>query len=414
MSIISYAQNLEDVMLWKALKDVANGFYIDVGANDPLIDSVTNVFYQNGWHGINIEPINTHFERLVLARPEDINLNCAISDSKGRLDIWECEVRGWATLNRNVADTHEKKGYKGQWFSIEVKTLAEICAEYNPEDIHFLKVDVEGLELSVLKGNDWEKYRPWIVVVEATIPDTQIENYFDIEEFLIEKNYIFAYTDGLNRFYVSGEHEELLPSMKYPPNIFDNYQTYAEFSALQNIKITVDENNSLSQDILNLRKENSGLVELVQHLEYENFLTQKHIDEILNSTSWRITEPLRLIGKIKKRSAEMSAFKSSKLTKKIIKKLIKVVHDHPRLKYQIVKIIKRIGLYSFIRKLYLNVILSNAPKITFYNKQMSKNGKNILSLSSGDGLLSVDELHNRIKNELEVAKKSEVMSSELL
>ncbi|WET42222.1 hypothetical protein [Citrobacter enshiensis] len=69
MTFISYAQNLEDVVLWKALKNIENGFYIDVGANDPLIDSVTNSFYNNGWHGINIEPINTHFKKLVLERP---------------------------------------------------------------------------------------------------------------------------------------------------------------------------------------------------------------------------------------------------------------------------------------------------------------------------------------------------------
>lgn len=420
MSIISYAQNLEDVMLWKALKDVKNGFYIDVGANDPLIDSVTNMFYQNGWHGVNIEPINTHFKKLILERSEDINLNCAISDSKGRLDIWECEVRGWATLDRNVADTHEKNGYKGEWHSIEVKTLAEVCAAYNPENIHFLKVDVEGLEMSVLKGNDWGKYRPWIVVVEATIPGTQIENYFDVEDFLIGKDYIFAYADGLNRFYVSNEHKELLTSMKYPPNVFDNYQTYTEFSALQNLRMIeeellhmqknnikiADENYLLSHNVVNLREDKKELTERVKSLEYEIFLTKKHIDDILDSTSWRITAPLRLIGKFKKISSIRGiVLKFPQLIRKLMKKSIALVNSHPRLRYQIIKLIKQIGLYSFARKLYLSVILSNAPKTSFNAEQVSKNEKNTLSLSSGDGLLSIDELHNRIKNELEVAKQ---------
>lgn len=420
MSIISYAQNLEDVMLWKALKDVKNGFYIDVGANDPLIDSVTNMFYQNGWHGVNIEPINTHFKKLILERSEDINLNCAISDSKGRLDIWVCEVRGWATLDRNVADTHEKNGYKGEWHSIEVKTLAEVCAAYNPENIHFLKVDVEGLEMSVLKGNDWGKYRPWIVVVEATIPGTQIENYFDVEDFLIGKDYIFAYADGLNRFYVSNEHKELLTSMKYPPNVFDNYQTYTEFSALQNLRMIeeellhmqknnikiADENYLLSHNVVNLREDKKELTERVKSLEYEIFLTKKHIDDILDSTSWRITAPLRLIGKFKKISSIRGiVLKFPQLIRKLMKKSIALVNSHPRLRYQIIKLIKQIGLYSFARKLYLSVILSNAPKTSFNAEQVSKNEKNTLSLSSGDGLLSIDELHNRIKNELEVAKQ---------
>ena len=53
---VSYAQNFEDVILWRALHDVTPGFYIDIGANSPTIDSVTKAFYERGWRGINVEP----------------------------------------------------------------------------------------------------------------------------------------------------------------------------------------------------------------------------------------------------------------------------------------------------------------------------------------------------------------------
>jgi len=56
MTFISYSQNLEDVMLWRALKHIEQGFYVDVGANDPTFLSVTHAFYERGWHGINIDP----------------------------------------------------------------------------------------------------------------------------------------------------------------------------------------------------------------------------------------------------------------------------------------------------------------------------------------------------------------------
>jgi hypothetical protein len=56
-AFVSYAQNFEDVMLWRALRSLESGFYIDVGANDPTIDSVTKAFYASRWHGINIEPM---------------------------------------------------------------------------------------------------------------------------------------------------------------------------------------------------------------------------------------------------------------------------------------------------------------------------------------------------------------------
>ena len=78
--LISYAQNFEDIMLWRALSQVKNGTYIDVGANDPIIDSVTKVFYDNGWSGINIEPVKENWEKLLEARPRDVNIQCMAGD----------------------------------------------------------------------------------------------------------------------------------------------------------------------------------------------------------------------------------------------------------------------------------------------------------------------------------------------
>lgn len=64
MSIISYAQNYEDVMLWRALKAIPAGFYIDIGANDPDVESVTRLFYDAGWRGVNVEPVQAHYQDL--------------------------------------------------------------------------------------------------------------------------------------------------------------------------------------------------------------------------------------------------------------------------------------------------------------------------------------------------------------
>ncbi|MEM1062808.1 MAG: FkbM family methyltransferase, partial [Planctomycetota bacterium] len=77
MTFVSYAQNLEDVMLDRALKNIEAGFYIDVGACDADIDSVTKAFYDRGWSGINIEAVPELAEKLTLARPRDVTLACA-------------------------------------------------------------------------------------------------------------------------------------------------------------------------------------------------------------------------------------------------------------------------------------------------------------------------------------------------
>ena len=84
MPFVSYAQNLEDVMLWRALRSIDAGFYIDVGASSPNMDSVTRAFSERGWRGINVEPSPHYFSQLVERRPADINLNVAVGNRSVR------------------------------------------------------------------------------------------------------------------------------------------------------------------------------------------------------------------------------------------------------------------------------------------------------------------------------------------
>jgi FkbM family methyltransferase len=223
MTFISYAQNYEDVMLWRALKHVEKGFYIDVGANDPTVDSVTYAFYKQGWHGINIEPLHTHFEDLCRERPHDINLLCAVGSSSGEAEIWECDVRGWATLSKKIVEQHIAEGHTGAFHKVPMFTLTDICTKYATGEIHFLKIDVEGLEKSVIEGMNFTIFRPWIVVVEAIRPNTTIEVYQEWEYLLLNADYHLVYKDGINRFYLSQEHEGLLTNFQYPPNMLDNF-----------------------------------------------------------------------------------------------------------------------------------------------------------------------------------------------
>lgn len=238
MTKVSYAQNYEDIMLWRALKHIENGFYVDVGANDPIIDSVTKLFYDAGWSGINIDPVEKFIEKYHLLRERDISIAKAVSDEKGVMQLWQCDVPGWSTLDKDVAAKHESEGYVGYWSEVSINTLAAILEEQNIADIHFLKIDVEGAEYAVLKGNDWNKYRPWIVLIEATVPNTQISDYDECERLLLNNNYHHVFSDGLNRYYVANEHPELDDAFKYPPNVFDEFISYRE-SQLQS---ELDEN----------------------------------------------------------------------------------------------------------------------------------------------------------------------------
>jgi FkbM family methyltransferase len=243
MSFVSYAQNFEDVMLWRALKHVDQGFYVDVGANDPDIDSVTKAFYEQGWRGINIEPIPQWFERLQKERPRDINLQLAAGREPGEITLYEIPDTGLSTAERAFVERHKaERGYQSHEQKVPVETLTNLCERYHTAPIHFLKIDVEGMEKAVLEGLDFQKIRPWIILVESTLPNSQEECHADWEPLLLDAGYQYAYFDGLNRFYVANEHSELLHAFKAPPNVFDDFTLRQQQEA--EIRASVAENKA--------------------------------------------------------------------------------------------------------------------------------------------------------------------------
>ncbi|CAI2717065.1 FkbM family methyltransferase [Nitrospina watsonii] len=276
MTFISYAQNFEDVLLWRALKHVEHGFYIDVGAFDPELDSVTKAFYDRGWRGVNIEPNPQFHGRLQDRRPNDQNLCRAVGGHEGREVLCLLGNPGMSTLDEAITKQHEQSGWALTRQEVPVTTLAKIWEECVPpgQAVHFLKVDVEGLEEAVLQGNNWIDHRPWIVVVEATLPMSQTESHGKWEPILLSANYRFAYADGLNRFYVAEEHSELMPAFQYPPNVWDEFllsgQVMAEARA-------------------------SEAEAKAQQAEAKAQQAEAALSAVYNSTSWRLTVPLRRI-----------------------------------------------------------------------------------------------------------------------
>jgi FkbM family methyltransferase len=226
MTFISYAQNQEDVMLYRALREVKQGFYIDVGAQDPVIDSVTKAFYDRGWRGINIEPNEEYFQKLQSERPHDINLATAVGREPGVISFYEVAHTGLSTTNAEYAQRHTEAGYQVERREVSCTTLDRICADWSMQAVHFLKIDVEGSERAVLEGFSFETVRPWLVVVEATEPNSEREAFAQWEDLLVGRRYRPVYFDGLNRFYVAEEHADLARYFSRPPNPFDEYVSY--------------------------------------------------------------------------------------------------------------------------------------------------------------------------------------------
>lgn len=237
MTFISYAQNFEDVMLWRALRHVDCGSYIDVGAFSPDEDSVTRAFYERGWSGINVEPNPKFLKELKERRAHDVNLEIAVSDKSGEASLHVIGDTGLTTLESDIAKAHLEKGWTETKVRIPTLTLEEIWSKYVApgQEVHFLKIDVEGHELSVIAGLDWKRRRPWIVVVEATVPNGPdlTEGSGIWSRALEDAGYEMVYWDGLNKFFLASERTDLKASFSSPPNVYDDFITVQTLDALK-------------------------------------------------------------------------------------------------------------------------------------------------------------------------------------
>jgi FkbM family methyltransferase len=238
---VSYAQNREDVVLARALRpDDRRGFWVDVGAGDPVLDSVTAAFAERGWRGVNVEPLPREHERLCAARPADTNLRVALGARAGlgKLFVEPTEKRqrpdpdapidrGASTMVPEFAERYRAGGQEFTPIEVPIWTLAQVVADHVPGPVDFLKVDVEGFEREVLAGADWSSFRPRVVVMEATVPKSDEPAYEAWEPILFEAGYRFAMFDGLNRFYAHVDEPALLRTLAIPANVLDNFVPYA-------------------------------------------------------------------------------------------------------------------------------------------------------------------------------------------
>lgn len=285
MSFISYAQNFEDVILNRALQDVESGFYIDVGANDPIEDSVTKAFYDKGWSGINIEPEEEFYSKLQIDRPNDINLKLAVSSTQKSIQFYVSQIRGWSTTDKNITQDTSRDYLLSETRTVEAKSLDEICSQNSVKEIHFLKIDVEGAEKDVLQSFSFA-IKPWIVVVEATLPNSNIDTSSSWEYILINNNYTFVYFDGINKFYLSNQKLELQKYFAYPPNVLDDFIIYSFYQTMQ-------QNEILDKKAKHLDELTAQLIDEQIFLKEELHYYKSQYNMVVNSRSWKITKPLR-------------------------------------------------------------------------------------------------------------------------
>ena len=194
---ISYSQEGEDMVLRSFYENKKNykGFYIDVGAHHPYRYSNTNFFYKKGWKGINIEPTPGAITAFNIFRHKDINLNIGISGKNEKLLFYcfnEPPLNGFSKEVSEERNNSSKKYKIIKEIEVETRRLSDVLDQYLPENqqIDFLSIDVEGLDLEVLKSNNWQKYKPAFILVEdsinfTTLADSEVHGFLEKQGYAI-------------------------------------------------------------------------------------------------------------------------------------------------------------------------------------------------------------------------------------
>jgi len=189
----SFAQEGEDIVLQRFVANISNGFYVDIGAHHPKRFSNTYLYYIKGWRGINVEPRPGSKKLFDKYRPGDINLELPVNSLEEELTYYMFNEPALNGFSKEVS------GYKdglGEYkiineIKMKTRTLKNILDEFLPskQKINFMNVDVEGLDIKVLESNNWEKYKPDIILCEDNEFQVSNPKNSSIYVFLTGKGY---------------------------------------------------------------------------------------------------------------------------------------------------------------------------------------------------------------------------------
>jgi FkbM family methyltransferase len=208
---LSYAQNMEDMVIEQVFAGQSTGFYIDIGGGHPVADNVTFRAYLSGWQGLVIEPQADLQAIYAPVRPRDTVLNILVGRESGTASFHLVErLHGFSTTVEAHAKGAGDFGADYKTLAMPMRRLADLCADHAPARIDLLKIDVEGAEADVIAGNDWSRFRPRLLIIEAVAPGSMEPAHEAWDPALTAAGYHFGFFDGLNRFYVAQEDAGLL------------------------------------------------------------------------------------------------------------------------------------------------------------------------------------------------------------
>lgn len=273
--VVSYAGNWEDVRLRRVTHLLRNRSYIDVGAGDPIVGSVTYDLYLQGWRGLLVDP-GSRLATLGSLRSGDIVVSAGVGGPPGEMVFYEAfPDAGMSTFDAARLEELERCGQTWEERRVPLVGLSELWDEQlDTTEVGVLSVDVEGYERQVFESLDSRRHRFEVAVVESIRPWTRESTHEEFEPPLLDAGYRLATFDGVNRFYVAGDHPhfaELVRRLAYPMSVLDR---------------------PVHETVVNLRSELEATQVALAQAETRRSWAEAERDALLASTTWRLAHPV--------------------------------------------------------------------------------------------------------------------------
>ena len=198
------AANLEECRLvMEAFGFAREGFFIEGGANDPRLNSLSYPMERLGWSGILVDPLRACYEKLLKTRPRSRSFRCACvgPDKVGTITLHAPDPASVvATVEKNVDDFDIQYAHTE---TCDAVTLDSLVAQAKPAHVDFLSLDTEGTELDVLHGFDLARHQPRLILIEDKLYNLSKHRYLTGHGYRLVKRTV------LNNWYVPAAQSEL-------------------------------------------------------------------------------------------------------------------------------------------------------------------------------------------------------------
>ena len=280
-----YSRNFEDLYLWSAFKNLNSGTYIDIGSGNPLDNSVSRIFYDQGWRGVHLEPNYCLFELARKHRPNSDNFNVTVSSSEkvGVETFCQFQSSGDSLSHLKGSDSLEDAYAVEEMRErpVNVTTLKLLIDALELHSIEFVKFNSECQWFDALRGLSLENLSslqyPKIFVFEiAQRLDSETSSRREIvNEYLVRFGYQRVYSDDSNDYYCLESQSDLVKSLSFSSNIFNEFQIEcARYFNLQ------DEVLHANNELNRLSSRNEYLESKISRIERDNELASLQMFQI--------------------------------------------------------------------------------------------------------------------------------------